>query len=65
MKRVHNSQIPNLWFDGLNYWTGSATGAKAGPFTDSDLHDISQQQDLVSEDSTVIQLDKTTLYPVK
>lgn len=56
MKRVNNAD--NLWFDGLHYWIGTARGEKSGPFTESDLHDIQQQE---SEDSTVVAI----LRPVK
>lgn len=65
MKRVMNSPLGNdLWFDGLNYWRGQP-GKLVGPFTDSELHDVAQQENLTGEDSSVISLDKTTLYSVK
>jgi hypothetical protein len=70
MKRVHHSPLgTDLWFDGLNYWRGNPPNL-VGPFTDSELHDIAQQETLTGEDSTlddstVITLDKITLRRVK
>lgn len=65
MKRVHNSPLGNdIWFDGLNYWRGKP-GSLVGPFTQSELHDVAQQEERTGEDSTIISLDKTTLYSVK
>ena len=65
MRRVQNNPMGNdLWFDGLNYWRGRP-GSLVGPFTESELHDHAQQENLTSEDSTVISLDKTTLYSVQ
>ena len=65
MKRVQNSPLGNdLWFDGLNYWRGQPPHL-VGPFTDSELHDHAQQENLTSEDSSIIELDKMTLRPLK
>jgi hypothetical protein len=65
MKRVQNSPLGNdLWFDGLNYWRGRP-GSLVGPFGESELHDVAQQENLTGEDSSIISLDKTTLYRVK
>jgi len=65
MKRVYNSPMGNdLWFDGINYWRGQP-GSLVGPFTESELHDVAQQENLTGEDSSIISLDKTTIYSVK
>jgi hypothetical protein len=64
MKRVYNSPMGNdLWFDGINYWRGQP-GSLVGPFTESELHDVAQQENLTGEDSSIISLDKTTIYSV-
>lgn len=63
MKRVHNNPLGNdLWFDGENYWRGQP-GGLVGPFTNSELHDIATQENLTGDDSTIIQLESTQLYP--
>jgi hypothetical protein len=63
MKRVHNNPLGNdLWFDGHQYWRGQP-GSLVGPFTNSELHDIATQENLTGDDSTIIQLESTQLYP--
>lgn len=63
MKRIPNNNH-SLWFDGIHYWVGKPP-LLAGPFTNSELHDIAQQANLTAEDSSIVSLDKTTLYSVK
>lgn len=63
MKRLHNSPMGvDIWFDGLNYWRGRP-GSLIGPFTESELHDIAQQDNLTSDDSTVIDSGEITATP--
>lgn len=58
MKRINNS---NIWFDGIQYWIERPKGTMNGPYTNEQIQSGSVQGD----DSTVIELDKTILYPVK
>jgi hypothetical protein len=63
MKRVHNSPMgPDIWFDGHNYWRGRP-GSLVGPFTESELHDVAQQESQTAEDSTVIDSGAVTVKP--
>ena len=56
--------VTKIWFDGLNYWMGNPPNL-VGPFTSGDLHDHAQQENITDSDSSIVSLDKTTIYPVK
>jgi hypothetical protein len=63
MKRVHNNPLGNdLWFDGNHYWRGRP-GNLIGPFGESELHDIKQQESITGDDSTVIDAGEITATP--
>lgn len=61
MKRVYNTAVEDLWFDGLHYWRGEEPDL-SGPIK-GDLHSVLQQ--ITRGESNTIELDKTTLYSVK
>lgn len=49
--------VLRVWFDGEHLWQGNPPNL-VGPFKAGDIHDQQQQENLV-------ELDKTTIYPVK
>ena len=58
MKRINSS---NIWYDGLGYWIERPKGTLNGPYTNEQL----ESGVITGDDSTVIELDKTVIYPVK